>query len=89
MSKPEDLIPDGYYCYTIKSIDKTTGKMKTKICPYWSIRVGKPNQENGYCAYLDWGDWDMESSFTLLWDQVKECGVKFDDGPGRYQLPEE
>jgi len=49
--------------------------MQNKICPYWSIRDSKPAQGNGYCGYLEWGDWDMENSVTLLWDQVKECGV--------------
>jgi len=29
------------------------------ICPYWSRRDDKPEQENGYCAYLEKGDWDL------------------------------
>lgn len=32
-----------------------------------------PEQENGYCSYLQKGDWDL--SLGLLWDQVKECGI--------------
>ena len=59
MSKLEDQIPDGLYCYTIKSIEKETGRMQTNACKYWSIRDGKPKQENGYCDYLGWGDWEM------------------------------
>jgi len=77
-SKDESLIPNGQYCYTIVSVDENTGKMQTKICPYWSIRDGKPEQDNGYCDYLGWGDWDIDG-LTMLWDQVKECWVKMDE----------
>jgi len=85
MSKPEDQIPVGWYCYTIESIEKETGRMRTNVCKYWSIRDGKPKQENGYCDYLGWGDWEM-GTVTLLWDQVKECGVNCNNGPGEHQI---
>lgn len=50
-------IPVGYYCYDKKG-----------NCPYWSIRKDKPEQRNGYCAYLGKGDWDInkEKRFTLI-----------------------
>jgi len=91
--KDKRLIPHGFYCYSAK------GK-----CPYWSIRKGKSKQRNGYCAFLEKGDWDINAEKvwtvtvrnekgkyekvaegtakeldivgSLLWDQVKECGVK-------------
>jgi len=30
---------------------------------------------DGHCGYLGKGDWEKDGT-TLLWDQVKECGVK-------------
>ncbi len=70
-------IPNGIYCYELIEIGKDkNGRSiyKTHVCPYWSIDRSKPNQMNGYCAYLDCGDWEGEG-FGLLWDQVKECGI--------------
>jgi len=77
------VIPRGMYCYKTK-----TGKMEQnaegihfpryKVCPYWSKNKDKPNQNNGYCDYLKQGDWDSEG-LSLLWDQVKECGLKTED----------
>ena len=64
--RPEDKIPKGIYCYD-----------KNGPCPYWSANPNKPEQECGHCSYLDWGDWEQEG-LTLLWDQVKECGINRD-----------
>jgi len=52
MVKDTSVIPKGFYCYSIK-------KGKRVMCPYWSIRADKPEQENGYCAYLGKGDWEL------------------------------
>ena len=60
-------IPSGCYCYD-----------ENGLCPYWSKRKDKPDQENGYCEYLKKGDWEHDF-FGLLWDQVKECGENDDD----------
>lgn len=71
----EDIIPKGYYCYD-----------ENGVCPYWSIRKDKPHQRNGYCSYLKRGDWEfshtdlpkdhpVQTAMSLIWDQVKECGV--------------
>ena len=65
-------IPYGPYCYTIKSIDEN-GNIKTDVCPYWGKREDRPSQINGYCSFLNIGDWD-DNSNSELWDQVKECG---------------
>lgn len=51
-----------------------TGIIQTKRCPYWSRNPDKHQQESGYCAYAEYGDW-QHGGFGLLWDQVKECGV--------------
>lgn len=75
--KDKSVIPPGMYCYTIKDIDIKTGRMKTNICPYWSIDESKPYQGNGYCSFLELGDW-MENGTSLLFDQCKECGINDD-----------
>lgn len=58
----------GLYCYD-----------ENGLCPYWSADTNKPRQENGYCAYLEVGDWEPDGWLSLLWDQVKECGLKVED----------
>ena len=63
----EKVIPKGDYCYD-----------ENGICPYWDIKLDKPEQENGYCKYLNRGDWEVDY-LSLLWDQVKECGVNEND----------
>ena len=56
-------IPKGIYCYD-----------KNGLCPHWSLNESREKQNNGYCAFLKKGDWDMKG-FSLLWDQCKECGI--------------
>ena len=63
MNMDTSVIPRGYYCYDDK--DK---------CPYWELRKDKPKGENGYCSYLQYGDWEMEG-LSLLFDQCKECNI--------------
>lgn len=67
----ETFIPEGMYCYSPISFED--GVLKVKICPYWASDPTKPEQSNGFCSYLNHGDWQSDG-FTLLWDQVKECG---------------
>ena len=97
MKKDISLIPHGPYCYS-----ESRGRGR---CPYWELREDKPSQMNGYCHFLEKGDWELhqDSEFTthnpttkeliivkgrdvpfpvsLLWDQVKECGIndEFDE----------
>jgi len=70
-----DRIPKGCYCYD-----------ENGLCPFWRLDENQPYQRNGYCEYLQRGDWEAEipddfpdgfplSALSLLWDQVKECGV--------------
>lgn len=85
MEKAEAVIPHGIYCYTHtgKMVTKTlqTGEIvevpETVVCPYWKLRKDKPYQRNGYCRFMKEGDW--QGPFGLLWDQVKECGVNYDE----------
>jgi len=67
MGKDESVIPKGPYCYTYKN-------GKYYCCPYWDMDETKPEQDNGYCSFLEIGDWE-EGGSGLLWDQCKECGV--------------
>jgi hypothetical protein len=79
MKKDKRKIPKGYYCYSrlvqIRGINPPKFKMIGK-CPYWSIRKGKPKQLNGYCKYMEQGDWEFTDWAGLIWDMVKECGIK-------------
>jgi hypothetical protein len=54
-------IPNGIYCYD-----------ENGVCPYWGIDPSKPEQDNGYCTYLNKNDWE-DLGVGLLWDQVKLC----------------
>ena len=60
-------IPKGIYCYDEK------GK-----CPHWCMRIDKPIQDNGHCAFLNRGDWHCPD-LSILWDQCKECGINMGD----------
>ncbi len=54
------LIPRGLYC---------------DDCPFHSRNWLKESQNNGYCSYMEVGDWEF-SHLSLLWDSCKECGKK-------------
>lgn len=75
--KDTSVIPGGFYCYKVVSdwIQPEDGSLpyfKTEMCPYWSIDKTRPSQNNGYCSFLEEGDWE-HPGLGLLWDQVKEC----------------
>lgn len=48
--KDTSVIPNGHYCY---SYDSDNNLIK---CPYWKIIPDRPEQENGWCDYLEKGD---------------------------------
>lgn len=75
--KARNIIPNGLYCYTPKQIDEETGRMQIKACPFLA-NVNRDTQSSGYCVYMQKGDWG-DSGTLLLWDQVKECGINYDD----------
>lgn len=65
------VVPHGIYCYD-----------KNGLCPFWDkFEEIYPEQSNGYCAFLERGDWmDSKNGGTfLLWDQCKECGINTED----------
>lgn len=63
--RAETLIPHGEYCYTYNDCGKF------KVCPFWDVTEDKI----GLCSYLHLRDGDEKGTF-LLFDQVKECGIK-------------
>jgi hypothetical protein len=76
VDKDTSVIPRGMYCYEILEVLPNGGGIKTRTCPYWSFRADMPEQECGYCSYLEHGDWDESiPGIGLLWDKCKECGV--------------
>lgn len=83
--KDISVIPEGMYCYTAdpnpngiaSEDDAGNPMMNIKPCPYWSLVQDKPSQENGHCSFLNRGDWEG-GNLSLLWDMVKECGIKND-----------
>jgi hypothetical protein len=94
MEKIKDIsvIPQGVYCYTYLKDGSYY------VCPYWSKIEGGEEQADGYCAFLEKGDLDIQNeqefkdlktgeitkgselpfATSLLWDQVKECGINDD-----------
>ncbi len=59
------FIPRGMYC---------------DECPFWSKDKKRSRRENGYCSYLGKGDWNLNNGIpgnSFLWDQIKECGMKY------------
>jgi hypothetical protein len=72
----KSLIPPGCYCYISLGVSKKDGKQAILKCPYHSVVKGAPEQENGYCNFLNEGDQD--NSYHLLWDLVKSCDINDD-----------
>ena len=58
MKKDKRRIPKGFYCYGPKG-----------RCPYWSTKDNLPDQENGYCSFLEKSDWDInEERGAIEWE---------------------
>lgn len=86
----ETFIPKGSYCYESLSLvvnDPSEGVFTLKAvnpCTFRSINQAQvaidegSYQSAGYCSYLKVGDW-MDTGLGMLWDSVKECGVKDED----------
>lgn len=60
-------IPVGPYCHDATGMP----------CPFWGRRSDMPRQQSGFCTLLDLKDWEGDG-IPLLWDQVKECGIRED-----------
>jgi len=61
MEKDKSVIPKGMYCYTVFD----TGDVR--VCPYWKTDKRHHKHENGYCAYLEKGDWDLNKEPSIPW----------------------
>jgi Fe-S-cluster containining protein len=73
---PERYIPkDTMYCY-----DTEPGhSFKTfRRCPFHRRFDFLPEQENGYCYFLNKSDVDLDG-WGLLWDECKECGINYEE----------
>jgi len=73
-TKDEKYIPPGVYCYHFVSTDSVHNEIL--VCPYWERKNKRPEQENGYCHFIEKGDW-QDNGTMLLWDMCKECGKKY------------
>jgi len=67
MAKDTSVIPHGQYCYTVITGHFLGLGMLTKPCPYWRTIPGQPSDCNGFCDYLETGDYSGDT--MLLWDQ--------------------
>jgi len=65
--KDKSVIPYGPYCYD-----------KNGICPYWCKLEGFLEQENGYCEYLGYGDYQINEKKNLV--NWKSDGMVFREG---------
>lgn len=93
----ESLIPEGLYCYTPVEAPCAANNwvFRVRPCPFWEayspekhgplpedLATLAPGESPGaYCRYLKAGDW-TEGGTWLLWDLVKECGVRDDYDEG-------
>lgn len=81
-------IPTGYYCYRVlEVVNQPEGppKIKTEACPHW-----QKTEKGARCNLINREDTDY-CGFHLIWDGVKECGIKMrepGEEPGK-KLPRE
>jgi hypothetical protein len=44
-------------------------------CPYWDLKGTRLAVGNGYCHFLEKGDFDYDPHMLHLWDELKACGI--------------
>lgn len=68
-------IPWGFYCHD--------GNNVNKVCPYWFKAPHREEQENGYCAYLDKGDYEInkESRKMMIIDNENKITKEYNCSP--------
>ena len=86
--RAQSVIPSGDYCYRMTGVvvgANGVPSLKTEPCPHWKGRKDRPEQRFGYCRLLKVGDYTQGRTHngkpratSLLWDQVKECGINPD-----------
>jgi len=87
--KDTSVIPDGYYCYSLEKYKKNgKTKYRRKYCPYWSSDPKRPEQESGYCSYLEKGDWDinLEAEIYNIDKNNKKILVKKKNEPSNFRF---
>jgi hypothetical protein len=52
----------------------SNGKMKIKIYPFHTIDNNHEHQNNGFCNYLNAGDY-QDGGTLDLWDSIKNCNI--------------
>ncbi|MFA7101237.1 MAG: hypothetical protein WC196_05855 [Bacilli bacterium] len=57
--KDKTMIPKGFYCYSVIDGERVQ-------CPYWSRLKDGLYQEDGYCSFLEQGDWDINEKAGML-----------------------
>lgn len=68
LNHPE--IPFGHYCYSYSGEKSVHGIPKIKCCSHWHS-----TEKGAFCDLINEEHTDG-CMFHLLWDQVKECGMK-------------
>lgn len=72
--EPIKIIPQGDYCYM--PVCKEGNKLIIDVCPFWEMAHDHLEKNNGYCKFLNKGDWEFDG---LLWDMVKECNINTEE----------
>ena len=54
-------------------------------CAHRRTIPAKPEDDNGYCAALNVGDW-MRGELGFLWDGLKICHIRREHGPADHPL---
>jgi hypothetical protein len=81
MKKNKKLIPKGLYCY---SGSCAPGSKTFKLCPYWSSKKNRPEQENGYCSYLGKGDWEINREKKIVIARVHQKDGSYKEVKEKY-----
>jgi hypothetical protein len=66
-------IPKGAYCYDHLEPTKKGSLKVIGLCPHF-----KSTKYGAYCRYLKERSYEYDIT-SLIWDQVKECGVNMGD----------
>lgn len=67
-------IPKGDYCYSLpKGSENATGCFTPRkiYCPYWDQIEDRHHQENGYCHWLGYGDYEINHDDSREFLNVK------------------
>lgn len=71
---PQDVIPEGKYCYKFVRVSDKYRLLQMKPCEYWDVDENKDKYSNGICKLKGVADWELDK--PVLWDRIKICGIK-------------